>query len=92
MPVSKLQIKWKSIIHIHPNTSYCTLCCQLYDANTPITECQTCHQMLHSHCQLDWCITNILSESKPTCPFCRSTWKQNSHILYPIIEADRHAV
>lgn len=84
----KLVIKWKEIVYIKPKTTDCAMCYQSYTNETPICECHVCHQHLHCDCLTDWCVMNILNDTDPTCPFCRSIWKHNESLFYPIIESD----
>jgi hypothetical protein len=81
----KSQITMKPISIIKPKTNECVICCQPYDSDTAIVECSVCHQNSHSDCQLFWAITNTFSdpEGEPTCPFCRSVWKNNDSQLFP---------
>ena len=79
-------VNWKPTSYIQPHTSYCALCYASYTKDVSIVECSVCHQHLHSECQLNWSITNIFNDAEPTCPFCRSVWKSNEYILYPILD------
>lgn len=80
----KLVIRWKPIVFVKPKTESCVLCDQSYDPAKPIVECCVCHQNSHCDCQMTWCVTNILDDLDPTCPYCRSIWENNKFLLYPI--------
>ena len=83
---SKLNVTLKPIAYVTPHTEECCLCCSSYQDDVPIVECHVCHQHLHCNCQIQWCVTNILNEQSPTCPFCRSDWENNQFLLYPNLD------
>jgi|UniRef100_A0A6C0BMM3 hypothetical protein len=78
-------IRRKHTRYLRPKTCDCVLCCQEYQAQTPIVECKFCHQNLHLECQGQWIVHSILCGQESTCPFCRQHWMVNDYIYFPIL-------
>lgn len=78
----KIPIKYKPIEYIQPKTEECCICYNIFNQDTPISQCCKCGQHLHSDCLIKWCYEYIKWESYVTCPFCRAKWGKNEKLYY----------
>ena len=84
----KIPIKYKPIEYIQPKTEECSICCNSFNHDTPISQCCQCGQHLHSDCLIKWCYEYIKWEPSVTCPFCRAKWGKNEKLYYPLVSSE----